>query len=129
MRRWLVVVALTVTACGEVPPPSEQTEASPVDAGPYRCGPLTCAGCCSNNVCRTGEEQSACGYDGRACRECGRGTACVSPGTCVSIASDAGSNGPPFNPDAGMLTNPFTGGPLEPPTQKCIFIFGGYYCS
>lgn len=45
----------------------------------------------------------------------------------LSNPNDAGS-GRSFNPDAAGLINPFTGGPLEPPTQPCIFMFGRYYC-
>lgn len=127
MRGWVAVIAVSIAACGELPLAVTE-DASVVDAGPYICNPMTCRGCCSDNVCKSGEEQLACGYEGRACRECGRDTSCVSPGTCLSNPNDGGT-GRPYDPDAGMLINPFTGHPLEPPTQKCIFIFGGYVCS
>ena len=126
MRGWVALMAVSLSACGELPP--MQSEDPSVDAGPYRCSPMTCAGCCSDNVCLSGEELLACGYDGRACRQCGRGTACVAPGTCASVATDGGASRP-YNPDAGFPTNPFTGGPLEPPMGKCIPVFGGFYCT
>lgn len=126
MWRWSGLIVVSFLACGDVVVTPGEEDAG--DAGPWICSPLTCAGCCSNNICRDGNEQLACGYDGRACRECGSSTTCVSPGTCVANQNDAGALRP-YNPDAGMLTNPFTGGPLEPPTQKCFFIFDHYVCS
>ncbi len=125
MRGWVALIAVSLSACGQLPP--VQSEDASVDAGPYRCSPMTCAGCCRDNVCLSGEELLACGYDGRACRQCGQGTVCVSPGTCASVATDGGVSRP-YNPDAGLPTNPFTGTPLVPPMQECIPIFGGFFC-
>lgn len=53
----------------------------------YVCSPLTCTGCCSNNICRGGNENDGCGYDGRACSQCTGNSVCEAPGTCVGYGS------------------------------------------
>jgi hypothetical protein len=49
----------------------------------YVCSPINCSGCCRNNICRGGNDNDACGYDGRLCKECLSGAVCSSPGTCI----------------------------------------------
>jgi hypothetical protein len=122
-----VLVVISWCACLEPIPLGAALDAGP-DAGPWRCTPLTCAGCCSNNICRGGNEFLACGYDGRACRECAGDTSCVSPGTCASNPRDGGTLVRPLQMDGG-LTDPFTGGIIQPPTTECHFMFGQYVCS
>ncbi len=124
MRCWLMWLALMTVACGS--PEYWAAEASETDAGPYVCNPMTCPGCCSGNVCRSGDEFLACGYSGRACRECSRGTQCVSPGTCAMDPGD--SVGAPFNPDAPIRTDPYSGMPAPRPGE-CIPTLNGYYCT
>ena len=126
MRRFVAFIALSLSSCVEPGLPVEAADGG-TDGGFYKCSPMTCTGCCSNNICRGGNELLACGYDGRACRECNGDVSCVSPGTCAGNPHDGGS-AVRFNPDAGGLINPFTGGPLEPPMQKCIWIFNSYIC-
>ncbi len=122
-----MLFSMVFLSCLEPLPSGAEPDAG-VDAGPWRCSPFTCAGCCSNNICRGGNEFLACGYDGRACRECSGDTSCVSPGTCASNPHDGGAPVRPLQMDGG-LTDPFTGGLLRRPTTQCIFIFGGYVCS
>lgn len=127
MRGWAGLIAVLLSGCGDLAAGVLNPDAA-VDAGLYRCSPMTCAGCCSNNICRSGLDQLACGYGGRACRECLAGTSCVAPGTCLGDPVDGGAK--QFDPDdAGVPTNPFTGAPMPPQNQECFFIFGRYYCS
>lgn len=128
MRRVAVVVAVSFLACLEPVPPGAPDAGEGVDGGPFVCSPLTCAGCCLDNVCRGGNEFIACGYDGRVCRECNGDTSCVAPGTCASNPHDGGAPVRPLQMDGG-LTDPFTGGILQPPSTQCIFIFDKYVCS
>jgi hypothetical protein len=48
----------------------------------YVCSPTNCTGCCRNNICRGGNDNDACGYDGRLCVEC-VDSVCEIPGTCI----------------------------------------------
>ncbi|MBL8955049.1 MAG: hypothetical protein JNK82_30010 [Myxococcaceae bacterium] len=58
-----------------------------VDGGApaYRCTPMTCTGCCDGDVCRGGNTDDACGYDGRACTACPTTHRCEAPGACYSL--------------------------------------------
>ena len=126
MRRWLGFLLLGFVACGGVDfDPAQSGEAD--DAGPYVCSPMTCRGCCRGNVCLGGDEQLACGYEGRACRECGRGTECVAPGTCASPSNEHAPGGP-FDPGAVPI-DPMTGMPMTHPLKRCIPTPQGYYCT
>lgn len=127
MRTVAALCVVVFASCVEPALPPSADAGAAADAGPYNCSPFTCTGCCSNNICRGGNEEEACGYDGRRCQACPSNTACLTPGTCVSIPSDAGSTG--GDESYGGLTDPFTGGPLMPPTQKCTWVFGRRICS
>lgn len=129
MRAALAIVAVCgLSACLEPALPRLDPEATGVvDAGPFRCTPMTCTGCCRNNICRGGNEDEACGYDGRLCQECPSDAVCVAPGTCVGRPRDGGARGTPVNPDAG-LSHPFKDEPI-PPLQRCIWVFGVPICS
>ena len=127
MRRWLGFLALCLGSCGGVEFEPPQAEAQS-DGGAYVCSPMTCRGCCQGNVCVSGTEQLACGYEGRACRECGRGTRCVAPGTCASPSNDETPGGRPLDPDA-VPTDPMTGMPMTHPLKRCIPTPLGYYCT
>jgi hypothetical protein len=129
MRPAVASLALWCLAgCVEPALPTLDPEAmGAVDAGPYRCSPMNCTGCCRNNICRGGNEDEACGYDGRLCQECPSEAMCVAPGTCVGRPNDAGTKPAPVNADAG-LTNPFKDEPI-PPLQRCVWVFGVPICS
>jgi hypothetical protein len=130
MRVLACLLGLLVSACVEPALPSVDG-GSVGDAGPYRCSAMNCTGCCSNNICRGGNEAEACGYDGRACTMCSGDTTCRAPGACVSTAHDGGSFGGAYNPDAGsgsVVENPLTGTPLDPPRHGCVFLFGIPIC-
>jgi len=126
MRPLLVLCAIGMVGCVE-PALPEAADAGPAPA--YVCSPTTCVGCCAGNACVGGNQSSACGYDGRACRACPVGTTCQSPGACVGDRRDGGFD-EAFDPDAGggLPTNPLTGNPLENPRGKCVWIFGVPIC-
>jgi hypothetical protein len=125
---WRLASLIALCCCAScVEPVLAHDDAGEADAGAWRCSPLTCTGCCRDNQCLGGNAQAACGYDGRSCRECGTDTNCVSPGTCAGLPGDGGSTS--RGGSDGGLINPLTGGPLQPPTQKCVFIYGFFVCS
>jgi hypothetical protein len=129
--RLLVPIALSAlwSACVG---PTLQTAELTSDAGPYVCSPTTCTGCCSGNTCLGGNLDDACGYSGRECKTCPARTQCLSPGACISVASDAGEVEPRSDGGAapfGGLTDPLTGGPLMPPDRKCVWVFGFPVCN
>ena len=119
MRTVSGVVLVVLAGCVE---PSLVREAEQLvgDAGPYVCNPMTCTGCCRENVCLGGNHLDACGYDGRACRVCGEHLQCVSPGTCVAEPSDAGYGRrvPPL--DGGASEEPF----MPPERRNQCWFFG-----
>ncbi len=127
MRRWLASLALCLTACLEPGLPLVMGGAGDVDAGPWRCSPMTCTGCCRNNICRGGNEDEACGYDGRLCQECPSDTMCVAPGTCVGRPRDGGGTPGSGGADGGPI-NPYKDEPI-PPLKRCTWIFGVPICS
>lgn len=57
------------------------------DGGPFQdgavCGPLTCAGCCTQGFCRDGLGSAECGLGGRACILCDPERTCSSQGICL----------------------------------------------
>lgn len=114
-------LGLLLTACVEPALPSDSEVATVVDAGPFVCSPRTCTGCCLNNVCVGGNEDSACGYDGRACKACNEGTRCESPGACYALPSDGGQPIKPLPPDAGIYLSPQN-------LRKCQFFLGTWLC-
>lgn len=122
-------MGLVVSACIEpaLPLPDGGDLA---DAGPYRCSAANCTGCCSNNICRGGNEAEACGYDGRGCSTCPSTTSCMAPGACIGTPKDGGAFAGSYNPDAGggTLEDPLTGNPLKPPGRACVYIFGIPIC-
>jgi hypothetical protein len=126
MRALFLTSALVLAACVEPALPVEPDAGT--DAGPFVCSPLTCTGCCRENVCLGGNEQDACGYDGRWCQGCPADTACVSPGACVSRPRDGGVV-TPRDGGGGLLIDPLTGKPLEPPRQRCVWVFYRFVCS
>lgn len=119
MKRTLVTgLSVFFTACLEpalVAPPTDAER----DAGPYVCGPMTCTGCCHQNRCFGGNQDSACGYDGRQCRVCSGEVRCEAPGACFQKPSDGGSVGRPFDPDAGVNLEVL---------QRCRFLYGFVFC-
>lgn len=127
MRRLLPIIAVVLAACVEPAVPLPAIDAG-VDAGPFRCTPLTCAGCCRNNICRGGNDDEACGYDGRLCQGCPEGTACQAPGACISVPRDGGGSAGAGTPDPGPL-NPLTGLPLDDGLRlRCFVRFGRLVC-
>ena len=59
------------------------------DAGMNNCSPTTCpAGCCLNNMCQNGDQNSACGTSGIMCAVC-TGQTC-DRNACTSTPVDAG---------------------------------------
>ena len=116
-------LALSVMACVEPRLPSPDAPAP--DAGPFHCTPMTCTGCCEGNVCLGGNLDTACGYDGRRCQACETGTACVSPGACVSLPHDGGFD-TPFNPDGGT-SQAYLMGPTGRP-DHCLIVFWRLIC-
>lgn len=128
MRRSLALVwVVALASCLE---PSLATDAGPDDAGATLCGPTTCTGCCLGNVCVGGNQDDACGYDGRTCRRCPTRAMCGAPGTCILAPVDAGAG--PL--DAGSASfngpiDPFSGQPLMPPERKCMWVFGIPFCN
>lgn len=54
------------------------------------CSAETCAGCCDDDVCRTGDQSAACGQAGAACRACGSDEVCDGV-ECVEVCSGEGS--------------------------------------
>lgn len=129
MRFFAFLVAASAGACLE-PLPLPPDPGTGRDAGPVGCSPLTCTGCCSGDSCLGGNEGSACGYGGRACVVCGLGSSCLVPGACVSNPRDAGAFTGSSRADAGsgLVFDPLTGRPLDPPRQGCVFIFGRMVC-
>ena len=127
MRRWVGFMVLGLVACGGVEFDPAQSGEQSESTGPYVCSPMTCRGCCSGNVCLSGAEQLACGYEGRACRQCGRGTHCVAPGTCATPSNDEipGSQ----DPSTDVPIDPMTGMPMTGPLKRCIGTPAGYYCT
>ncbi len=49
------------------------------------CSPFTCTGCCDGAVCRGGNADDGCGYDGRACTACLSTHRCEAPGACYPV--------------------------------------------
>lgn len=85
------VAVVVLSGCLEPAPLAEPDVLSAVaDAGPYICSPLTCTGCCRDNVCLGGNHQTACGYSGRECKTCDNTTRCESPGACFALPNDGG---------------------------------------
>ncbi len=113
-------LGLLLTACVEPALPSD-AEVAAVDAGPFVCSPRTCTGCCLNNVCLGGNQDSACGYDGRTCKPCNEGTRCESPGACYALPGDGGAPNKPLSPDAGIYLSPQN-------LRKCQFFLGTWIC-
>ena len=52
------------------------------DNGVCRCTPESCAGCCTDNACLSGNEDRACGAEGALCMSCAISRRC-SAGQCV----------------------------------------------
>ena len=50
--------------------------------GPQACSATTCAGCCFNGVCQTGNTVSACGQGGGQCAQCVTNQICLTDQTC-----------------------------------------------
>ncbi|MBL8909485.1 MAG: hypothetical protein JNM17_02165 [Archangium sp.] len=124
-RALFLFAAVSLCACVE---PSLPADAGfEADAGPQRCSPLNCTGCCLANTCLGGNTNEACGYDGRTCRACSATTACQPPGACISVPQDS---------DAGTVfvlgdvpTDPFSGNPIIDPPRRCAWVFGRQICN
>ena len=85
-RKALTAVLLLLgAACLEPAPYLEVTGAADGGAPVYRCTPMTCTGCCDGDVCRGGNTNDACGYDGWACAVCPSTHHCEAPGACYSL--------------------------------------------
>ncbi|MER2563315.1 MAG: hypothetical protein ABTQ32_21485, partial [Myxococcaceae bacterium] len=71
---------------------------SSCSAPPPACGPTTCStGCCQDNQCVAGVENSACGRGGNACTSCGVGSVCslgiCSPNSNLTGGGNANTGG------------------------------------
>ena len=52
--------------------------------GMVGCGPSNCPGCCSGNICLSGNSSTSCGLSGSACTDCASfGESCNGAGQCV----------------------------------------------
>jgi hypothetical protein len=127
MRRGLGLVLVGVLAgCLEPSLPPSDAGQPEADAGPYRCAPTNCTGCCRNNICRGGNEDEACGYDGRLCQECPATASCETPGTCVGRPTDGGSKPVSMRGDGGLV-DPYREEPV-PEFRRCYWLFGIPFC-
>jgi hypothetical protein len=107
MKRFLVVagagfiLGLIASSCGT--PVSKPS-----------CSASSCEGCCdSNDVCRKGDQEVACGWAGVACNVCSGGQVCVAT-VCTFPIVDAGEldAGTDAGTDAGMDAGVDAGAPL-----------------
>ncbi|MDX2012969.1 MAG: hypothetical protein SFW67_22435 [Myxococcaceae bacterium] len=123
--RRLSLSFLVLSACVEPALPPPEAPAVTVMDGGVACSPRTCTGCCVDNRCVGGNQDEACGYDGRSCQRCGAGLRCEAPGACYPKprAADAGTAPPPASTDAGI--------PIDRQVQagRCIFFSGVLFCN
>jgi len=84
-RKALAAVLLLAAACLEPAPYLAAKGAADGGVTVAGCSPFTCPGCCDGDVCRGGNTDDACGYDGRACTACASTHRCETPGACYSV--------------------------------------------
>jgi len=85
--RWAVALLLLLAACLEPAPAARLEPGGTVygEAKRGRCSPANCTGCCAGDVCRGGNTDDACGYDGHGCNTCVPTHRCEAPGACYPL--------------------------------------------